>query len=143
LNFAFSPSVGASGGILVIWNSSIFNGLLVEVQRFGIIIDFTSAHNNENWTFVCVYDPCHGIEREQFFSWLYNLFIPCTDNWLFHGDFNFIRSQDNRNKPGGDVSEMFLFNEIIGHLGLLELPLKERHYTWSNMQREPLLEQLD
>jgi hypothetical protein len=59
------------------------------------------------------------------------------------GDFNFIRSQDNRNKPGGDVNDMFLFNEIIGHLGLLELPLKGRRYTWSNMQREPLLEQLD
>jgi hypothetical protein len=59
------------------------------------------------------------------------------------GDFNFIRSQDNRNKPGGDVNEMFLFNDIIGHLGLLELPLKGRRYTWSNMQREPLLDQLD
>jgi hypothetical protein len=38
---------------------------------------------------------------------------------------------------------MFLFNEIIGHLGLLELPLKGRKYTWSNMQNQPLLEQLD
>jgi endonuclease/exonuclease/phosphatase family metal-dependent hydrolase len=38
---------------------------------------------------------------------------------------------------------MMLFNEIIGHLGLLELPLKGRSFTWSNMQREPLLEQLD
>jgi hypothetical protein len=38
---------------------------------------------------------------------------------------------------------MFLFNDIIGHLGLLELPLKGWAYTWSNMQSEPLLEQLD
>ena len=38
---------------------------------------------------------------------------------------------------------MFIFNEIIGHLGLLELPLKGRRYTWSNMQDSPLLEQLD
>ena len=36
-----------------------------------------------------------------------------------------------------------LFNEIIGHLGLLELPLKGRSYTWSNMQQQPLLQQLD
>jgi endonuclease/exonuclease/phosphatase family metal-dependent hydrolase len=59
------------------------------------------------------------------------------------GDFNFIRSEENRNKPGGDVNDMFLFNEIIGHLGLLELPLKGRRFTWSNMQAQPLLEQLD
>uniref|UniRef100_A0A453G251 Uncharacterized protein n=1 Tax=Aegilops tauschii subsp. strangulata TaxID=200361 RepID=A0A453G251_AEGTS len=36
-----------------------------------------------------------------------------------------------------------IFNEIIGHLGLLELPIKGRSYTWSNMQDDPLLEQLD
>jgi hypothetical protein len=62
---------------------------------------------------------------------------------LLIGDFNFIRSEENRNKPGGDVNDMFLFNEIIGHLGLLELPLKGRRFTWSNMQAQPLLEQLD
>ena len=44
---------------------------------------------------------------------------------------------------GGDINDMFIFNEIIGHLGLLELPIKGRSYTWSNMQDNPLLEQLD
>lgn len=100
-------------------------------------------HNNDSWTLVCVYGPCHGVERDNFVSWLYSLQIPSEDNWLILGDFNFIRAQDNRNKPGGDINDMFLFNEIIGHLGLLELPIKGRAYTWSNMQREPLLEQLD
>ena len=65
------------------------------------------------------------------------------ENWLLLGDFNFIRSIDNRNLPGGDLNDMFIFNEIIGHLGLLELPIKGRSYTWSNMQDTPLLEQLD
>lgn len=35
------------------------------------------------------------------------------------------------------------FNEIIRNLGLLEIPLKGRKFTWSNMQNEPLLEQID
>ena len=64
-------------------------------------------------------------------------------NWLLLGDFNFIRSLDNRDLPGGNVNDIFLFNEIIGHLGLLELSLKGRSYTWSNMKQQPLLEQLD
>ena len=38
---------------------------------------------------------------------------------------------------------MFVFNDLNDHLGLLELPLKGRSYTWSNMQQNPLLEQLD
>lgn len=142
-NFAYAPSVGASGGILVLWNSAIFSGSLVEVQRFGISIQFTSTHNSEIWTLTTVYGPCRGADREQFVSWLYNLNIPPLSNHLLLGDFNFIRSQDNRNKPGGNINDMFIFNDIIGHLGLLELPIKGRSYTWSNMQQEPLLEQLD
>ena len=41
------------------------------------------------------------------------------------------------------MNDIFLFNSIISHLGLLELPLKGRKFTWSNMQDHPLLEQLD
>jgi hypothetical protein len=59
------------------------------------------------------------------------------------GDFNFIRQLSNINKPGGDINGMLLFNEAISNLGLVELPLKGRKYTWSNMQKTPLLERLD
>jgi hypothetical protein len=69
--------------------------------------------------------------------------IPSVENWILLGDFNFMHSPENRNKDGGNINDMFIFNEIIGHLGLLELPLKGRAYTWLNMQRNPLLEQLD
>ena len=84
-----------------------------------------------------------GEARDLFVSWLYNLHIPTGAYWLLLGDFNLIRSPDNRNLPGADVNDMFIFNEIIGHLGLLELPIKGRSFTWSNMQDSPLLEQLD
>jgi hypothetical protein len=124
----------------VLWNSAIFSGVLVQTEKYGIIINFTSMHNNEAWTLVCVYGPCQGVQRDNFVNWLYNLQIPTEENWLFVGDFNFMRSQENRNKPGGDINDMFLFNEIIGQLGLLEIPIKGRAYTWSNMQHDPLLE---
>jgi endonuclease/exonuclease/phosphatase family metal-dependent hydrolase len=115
----------------------------MEVQRYSLVVNFTSTHNNFNWTLVSVYGPCHGVERDNFVAWLFNLNIPVDENWLLVGDFNFIRSQEDRNKPGGDLNDMFLFNEEIGHLWLLELQLKGRKFTWSNMQEIPLLEQLD
>jgi exonuclease III len=99
--FAYAPSVGASGGILVLWNSAVFNGRLIQIDSFGIIIEFTSSHNGESWTLVTVYGPCQGVQRDNFVTWLYNLQIPVASNWLLLGDFNFIRSDDNRNKPGG------------------------------------------
>jgi hypothetical protein len=129
--------VGASGGIIVLWNSLIFEGVLIETKRFGITINFTSVHNSAKWTLVCIYGPCQGEERDIFVPWLYNLPIPSVENWILIGDFNFIRSQENQNKDGGNINDMFLFNEVIGHLGLLKLPMKGRSYTWSNMQRVP------
>lgn len=59
------------------------------------------------------------------------------------GDFNLIRKPENRNRPGGDVNEMLLFNEAISALGLIELPLYGKKYTWTNKQSPPLLERLD
>jgi hypothetical protein len=38
---------------------------------------------------------------------------------------------------------MFMFNEAISELGLVEIPLQGRKFTWSNMQPSPLLEKLD
>ena len=117
----------------MVWNSNVFIGNLIEVQQFAVVIKFTSRQNNESWTLVVVYGPCQGEARDNFINWLYNLCIPIDEHWLLLGDFNFLRSVDNRNLPGGDINDMFIFNEVIGHLGLLELPIKGRSYTWSNM----------
>ena len=127
----------------MIWASGFFSGVLLDVQSFGLMVQFASSHNNSVWTMINVYGPCDTIKRNAFVQWLYHLSIPSDDNWLILGDFNFIRFAENINQPGGDTNDMFIFNEIIDHLEILELPIKGRSYTWSNMQDDPLLEQLD
>lgn len=79
----------------------------------------------------------------QLHSWFKNHTIAETDNWIFLGDFNFYRSINHHNRPGGNIQDTLVSNKAIGHLGLVELPLKGKAYTWNNMQAEPLLEQLD
>jgi hypothetical protein len=41
------------------------------------------------------------------------------------------------------MTDMLVFNDIIHQLGWIELPLKGRSYTWSNMLDQPLMQQLD
>lgn len=72
-----------------------------------------------------------------------DLDILAINHWLFLGDFNFYRSLKDRNRPVGNLNDTLVFNDIIGSLGLVEIPLKGRAFTWSNMQQTPLLEQLD
>ena len=69
--------------------------------------------------------------------------MPDDVDWIVMGDFNFIRSPEDRNRPSGDVNQMLPFDEAISNLGLIELPLKGRQFSWSNMQDSPLLEKLD
>lgn len=82
-------------------------------------------------------------QRDDFVHWMNGLDIDLNESWIFMGDFNFYRSIHNRNRPCADMSDIYLFNELISNLGLIEVPLKGRSFTWSNMQDNPLLEQLD
>jgi exonuclease III len=141
--YLFIPSEGASGGLIIIWDSSVFSGMIMHCERFAISVHFTSKQSAKSWTLVNIYGPCTGDMRDEFVQWMFNLNIPPEEDWLLLGDFNFIRSPCNRNKLGGDISDMLLFNDFIREQNLTEIPIKGRKYTWSNMQENPLLEQLD
>jgi hypothetical protein len=66
-------------------------------------------------------------------------------HWLLLGGFNFYLSAENRNRDGANFNDMFTFNEVISHFGLVELNEGSSLYLegWNNMQSIPLLEQLD
>lgn len=41
------------------------------------------------------------------------------------------------------MGDMLMFNHAISSLGLVEIPLHGRRFTWTNKQQPPLLERLD
>ena len=141
--FDFVPSVGASGGLLVAWNDRIFQGECLFKNNFSISIRFTSSQNNQSWILTNIYGPCETSQRAEFIDWFKNIQMPDTTDWIIVGDFNYIRYPHNRNRGVGDVQHMMHFNEAIHNLALVEIPLKDRNFTWSNMQDAPLLEKLD
>jgi exonuclease III len=140
--FSHVPSLGAFGGILMGWNDSVLKGEVLWNQDFAITVAFTSRHIEQKWKLTTVYGPCHGERRNQFVQWLFDLQIDIKENWMLVGDFNFYRSSEDRNR-GGNYNDMEIFNSIISHHGQMEIHLKGREFTWSNMQENPLLEQLD
>jgi hypothetical protein len=141
--FDFVPADGASGGLLTLWSSSCFRGTVTKKEKFCLTVNFSSLHNGDIWTLSNIYGSCVELDRSIFVDWSRNCDVNDSINWLFLGDFNFYRSVANRNRPGGKIADTLIFNDAIGHLGLIELPIKGRAFTWSNMQSDPLLEQLD
>lgn len=141
--FEYLPSVGASGGILIAWKGIAFSGQLMFSNCFAISMEFTSRLNNDTWMLTVVYAPCTDQGKRAFIDWFRNIQMPAEVAWLVVGDFNLIRRPEDRNRDGADPNEMFMFNEAISKLGVIELPLLGRQYTWTNKQTPPLLERLD
>lgn len=141
--FCFLPSVGASGGILVAWRSCFFSGLEIFQNNFTISVEFTSLLNNNTWILTSVYGPYDLVGKSTFMEWFENIQMSDDVHWLVVGDFNLIRKPEDRNRPGGNTSEMLLFNNAISSLGLVEIPLHGRKFTWTNKQHSPFLERLD
>jgi exonuclease III len=56
--FALVPSQGASGGIFVGWNGSMFSGQVSHSSHFALSIDFTATINADHWKLIVVYGPC-------------------------------------------------------------------------------------
>lgn len=127
----------------MVWKSNAFRGGLVFSNRFAISIEFTSKLNNESWLLTTVYAPCTLNGKREFLNWFRNIVMPEEVDWLIVRDFNLLRKHEDRNRDGANLNEIFLFNEAINKLGLIELPLHGRKFTWANKQFPPLLERLD
>lgn len=122
-SFECLPSVGASGGILIAWKSTLFREELLFSNEFAQSVEFISLHNDARWILTCVYGPCTADRKRTFIEWFKDIQMPGDVDWIIMGDFNLIRSPDNRNKPGGNLSEMFMFNDAISRLDLNEIVL--------------------
>jgi exonuclease III len=127
--FEYLPSVGSSGGIIVIWNGSLFSVEIAFQNEFSLSINFKSLLSNESWILTNIYGPCQAERKALFLDWFTNIDMLDNLDRIVLGDFNFTRKPSDRNKPGGDINDMLLFNDAISSLGLVELPLKGRQFT--------------
>lgn len=50
------------------------------------------------------------------------------------------QSLEDRNRPSGNMNDINIFNAIFRNLGIIEIPLKGRNYTWSKMQYNHLVQ---
>jgi exonuclease III len=119
--FEFSPSVGASGGLITIWNDRLFEGELVSFNLYLATVKLTSHLSGQSLHVTNIYVPSTSNEKAGFISWLYNFDTSSIDDRIILGDFNLIRSPENRSWLGGSTSEMLLFNDVILHLDLVEI----------------------
>jgi hypothetical protein len=92
-------------------------------------IEFVSIISGATLTLTNVYAPCNLEGRQPFLDCFNDIDMPEETDWLVIGDFNLIRRQSDRNKPGGNLQDMLNFNAAISNLRLEELRLHGSRYT--------------
>jgi exonuclease III len=133
VGFSFRPSVGASGGIITIWDLE-----LVEVEfsvSFNHALIVGGRLKKENFPFgvVNVYAPCDSRGKQELWARLCNFLHHQTLlTWCVCGDFNDVRSEEERKGRlrMGRSDDFADFNKFIEDAMLNDLPLAGRHFTW-------------
>jgi hypothetical protein len=115
-SFAFIPSIGSSGGSIIIWKGNKLHGDVIQENEYAQTVQFMSKLNGQKWVLSNIYAPCTPDAKLAFLRWFKNVYMPDECMWIIMGDFNLIRRPEIRNKSGGDISLMNAFNEAISKL---------------------------
>lgn len=67
----------------------------------------------------------------------------CYGRWIMCGDFNLTRNQNEKMRRSWSSRLMTMFTDLLNTLELIDIPLGNQSFTWSNMQKCPTLAKLD
>jgi hypothetical protein len=136
-------SSGASGGILIMWDTRAVEMVEKCVGEFTLAVSFKNVADNFVWAFAGVYGPNSGFDRRRLWDELAGLCSWWSLPWCIGGDFNVTRFSSERS---GDVrlcSAMIEFSNFIADQSLLDLPLAGGSSTWSIAQDPPMWSRID
>ncbi|XP_050211520.1 uncharacterized protein LOC126661702 [Mercurialis annua] len=131
LDFMFDwiPSVGASGGLLLIWNSVSLSNVAISKGSRWIAMDF--LFQGVSCRHILVYASNLAPERLLLWQELESL-LSFNGTILISGDFNeTIHPEDRLNGVGYTLS-MLAFSDFVNNSELMDLPLHGRLFTWQN-----------
>ncbi|GKV30583.1 hypothetical protein SLEP1_g39383 [Rubroshorea leprosula] len=122
---------GRSGGIASVWNLDSFN-MVRRIEGSGFIGMFGFWGKDAVPCFLInVYSSCDKQEKRIFWGELLDLIkANGGGNWCVGGDFNAIRDQEERSGRYIDAANMRGFNDFILGVGLEEIPMVGRKFTW-------------
>jgi exonuclease III len=136
-NYVFKPSVGASGGLITAWDDQVLELLHHSIDDFSITSTFSHRADSLFFSIVNVYGPCVHEQKAAFLDSLAQIFATLSGPVAIMGDFNLTRSPWDKSNDNFNSSEATQFNDFINNLGLIEIPLLDWQFTWSNLQ-DPL-----
>ncbi|XP_071687812.1 uncharacterized protein [Rutidosis leptorrhynchoides] len=127
--YIFKPSVGQSGGLILIWDPSRFCVSGAVEKDFFLGIRGRWVGKTGVSVILNVYGPHNDHLKHNFWESLENIMQVDIDDWVICGDFNEVRRRSERQNCEFIESRAKMFNDFINKANLIEIPLGGRKFT--------------
>ncbi|XP_071688368.1 uncharacterized protein [Rutidosis leptorrhynchoides] len=129
-NFVQKEMIGKSGGQLIIWDTMCFDVTDSFVSDFCIGIRGTWRNTWKECHVINVYGPHDDRKKIECWNFLSNKISSDPNQaWVICGDFNEVRSEEERFNCQFIDSRAKKFNEFIESSNLVDIPLGGRLFT--------------
>ncbi|GKA85425.1 RNA-directed DNA polymerase, eukaryota [Tanacetum coccineum] len=128
--YVCGPSVGNSGGILCVWDPRLFRKHNSTVSDYFVAIQGEWIPSAMKCFIISVYAPQDVSEKKMLWNYLNHVINTWTGETIIMGDFNEVRSKDERYGSIFNAYSAAAFNSFISSGGLREVPLGGCSFTW-------------
>ncbi|KAJ0853617.1 putative RNA-directed DNA polymerase [Helianthus annuus] len=128
--FDVSDPVGLSGGMVSVWDPTMFLKTSVQKNRQYLMISGRLKENNVKVNIINVYGPQNNAQKRLLWQELRDKMRDHDGWWIFLGDFNTVRSPKERKNTIFNVTSAMDLNSFIDEAGLVEYVMKGRKYTF-------------
>ena len=133
VDFSFQPSVGASGGIVTMWDTrevEVWSSMSFE---HVLVISRCFVKTRRQFTVFNIYAPCDSVRQQVLWNDLSSRLQKNSEmNVCLCGDFNATQSVEERRSVRGVARQAWnaAYNTFIENNFLVDLPLRGRNFTW-------------
>jgi exonuclease III len=132
------PASGRSGGMLMGFRESMFEIGAIDTGRHFVSVDVILRAARLTLRIFGIYGPADHALSASFLQELSNKVENTTMPIIMGGDFNLIRSDQDKNNDRINWPRLELFNNHIAAWGLREIPRTGARFTWTKKQLNPV-----
>ncbi|GJV80214.1 RNA-directed DNA polymerase, eukaryota [Tanacetum coccineum] len=140
--YTISEAVGNSGGILCVWDPSVFRKEHHVVSDNFIALYGSWVSNQAKLLVVSIYAPQSITSKRSLWSYISSLISRWDGHCMVMGDFNEVRCMEDRLGSVYNAQGANEFNSFISNSGLVEIQLEGYSFTWS-LQSAKKMSKLD
>nr|GEX25498.1 RNA-directed DNA polymerase, eukaryota [Tanacetum cinerariifolium] len=129
-NYVYSEAVGNSGGIMCVWEANVFKKDYATISDNFVAIYGTWLPSNSKILFVAIYAPHQASCKHVLWEYVSTLIGRRNGETIIFGDFNEVRSIDERRGSCFNPSSARVFDHFISSPGLVDVKLEGYTFTW-------------